>query len=32
MQIAKLQILQQTGTATLAQANASSQGVLSLIG
>jgi flagellin len=32
MQIAKLQILQQTGTATLAQANASSQGVLSLVG
>jgi flagellin len=32
MQIAKLQILQQTGTATLAQANASSQSVLSLVG
>jgi flagellin-like hook-associated protein FlgL len=32
MQIAKMQILQQTGTASLAQANASSQSVLSLVG
>jgi len=31
-QIAKLQILQQTGTAQLAQANAASQSVLSLVG
>jgi len=31
-QIAKLQILQQTGTAQLAQANAASQNVLSLVG
>ena len=32
MEIVKLQILQQTGTATLAQANAAPQSVLSLIG
>jgi flagellin len=32
MQIVKLQILQQTGTASLAQANAAPQSVLSLIG
>ena len=32
MQIVKLQILQQTGTASLAQANAAPQAVLSLMG
>ena len=32
MEIVKLQILQQTGTASLAQANAAPQAVLSLIG
>jgi flagellin len=32
MEIVKLQILQQTGTASLAQANAAPQSVLSLFG
>ncbi|MEP0548532.1 MAG: flagellin [Rhodothermales bacterium] len=32
MEIVKLQILQQTGLATLAQSNSASQSVLSLIG
>ena len=32
MEIVKLQILQQTGTASLAQANSAPQAVLSLIG